>query len=205
MTHHYGRIFVVSGPSGAGKTSLVSLLMSRFGQEYKLERVVTCTTRTKRDNESHLDYRFISEDEFKQKIEAGFFIEWSQAYGAYYGSPLDQLDKLEAGTSLVMIMDVPGALHMIQNYNACSIWIAPPTINALKERLDKRGTHLQDDHEFRLQLAHKELTDLPALAQFDHTIINAQMHEALDAFEMIVRQELMRSHVVFDESKALIS
>jgi guanylate kinase len=204
MIGHYGKIFVVSGPSGAGKTSLVSLLMARLGQDYKLERIITYTTRTKRDRESDfVDYRFIPEDEFKQKIETGFFIEWSQAYGAYYGSPMDQLEKLHRGTSLIMIMDVPGALHMIKNYNACSIWVAPPTLTDLKERLHKRGDS-EESHTFRLELAYKELADSVSLSQFEHTIVNNHMSQALDEFEMIVRKELMRPQIVFDESKAVI-
>jgi guanylate kinase len=185
-----GKIFVVSGPSGAGKTSLVSALITSIGSQLNLQRVITYTSRLKRSNEVDAqDYCFVSEEEFKSKIESGFFIEWSQAYGAYYGSPCHDLEKLASGISLIMILDLPGAMHLIQNFNAISIWIVPPDMQTLKERLLLRGSDDNHKHDFRLKLAHQELSDYEKLSCFDHKIVNRDVQQALDAFQIIIRHE----------------
>jgi guanylate kinase len=200
-----GKIFVISGPSGVGKTTLVASVLPFLAQDYKFQRVITYTSRDQREGEMHLkDYFFVTPDEFQNKINEGFFIEWSNMYGAHYGSPAFYLEELKSGTSLFMILDIPGALYMAQHYNAVAIWIEPPSKNELQKRLATRGSENVSDQEFRLQLAQKELCDYDSLSRFSYKIVNVQLNQALHEFEMIVRNELSRQPSSCEEVKALI-
>lgn len=185
-------LFVISAPSGAGKTTLVRGLIEQVWPYHPIERVVTYTSRVIRPREipGH-DYHFISEADFQQKIEQNFFIEWSNAYGAYYGSPRHELAKLEHGTSLVMILDVKGALNVIQERpTAVSIWVSPPDIEELQRRLMRRGSETDAQREARLALAQKELADQEALQKFQHQLVNIDYHKTVDQLAEIVKQSL---------------
>lgn len=182
-----GTLFVIAAPSGGGKTTLVNALIEQSGKDYIVERMVTYTSRSPRKDEKHgNDYHFIDEAQFKHKIESGFFIEWSDVYGAYYGSPLSELSKLEQGISLFMILDVKGALEVIRMCNPIAIWIVPPTLQALEERLQKRATEPQVDQDFRLKLGRAELADHESIRHFNHIIINDDQEQALSQLKEIV-------------------
>lgn len=185
-------LFIISAPSGAGKTTLVRGLIDVIEPYHPIERVVTYTSRPMRPREiPGTDYHFISEDEFKQRIDQQFFIEWSNVYGAYYGSPRHELAKLEHGTSLIMILDVQGALNVIQEHSsAVSIWIAPPDIEELHKRLMRRGSESEEQRKARLALAQKELADQEALEKFQHQLVNVDYHKTVDQLAEIVKQSL---------------
>jgi guanylate kinase len=185
-------LFIISAPSGAGKTTLVRGLLERIQPHHSIERVVTYTSRAMRPREiPGTDYHFISEADFQQKIEREFFIEWSNVYGAYYGSPRHELLKLEHGTSLIMILDVQGALNVIQEHaTAVSIWVSPPDIEELHKRLMRRGSETDAQREARLMLAQKELSDQAALEKFQHQLVNVDYHETVDQLTEIVKQSL---------------
>lgn len=185
-------LFVISAPSGAGKTTLVRGLIEQIRPYHPIERIVTYTSRAMRPREiPGTDYHFISEADFQQKIERDFFIEWSNAYGAYYGSPRHELAKLEQGTSLVMILDVKGALNVIQEHStAVSIWVSPPDIEELQRRLMRRGSETEEQRQARLALAQKELADQEALQKFQHQLVNVDYHKTVDQLAEIVKQSL---------------
>ena len=175
-----GTLFVISAPSGAGKTSLVlALLKHRPG----LSRLITYTTRSPRAGEVNgCDYHFITESDFKLKIEQNFFLEWSCAYGAYYGSPRSLLDDIRQGQSFIAIVDRLGAraLHKLITSAVC-IWIVPPSLSVLERRLTLRASDCQERIRYRLQLARQEMEQERIEPFFQFVIVNDSFEEALHA------------------------
>src|SRR3990167_753346 len=128
-----GKLFVLSGPSGVGKTTLAAMLFARLGKSHNLSRVITYTTKSPRVGEQNgVDYHFITVPEFESKLLSGFFIEYSKSYGHYYGSPRSILLDLKQGKSLLLVVDQTGACNIKRQFvQAILIWIAPPSIHEL--------------------------------------------------------------------------
>lgn len=183
-----GSLFIVSAPSGAGKTTLVDALLKKLGPTYGLERVITYTSKKPRASEVNgVHYHFITPKEFEQKIKEGFFIEWSGAYGSYYGSPRAILEGLAKGSSYIMILDRAGARAIAERIpGATLIWIAPPSLYILRQRLELRGQDSLETIERRLKLADQELEDELRNPQFSHHILNENWQNALAQLESIV-------------------
>src|SRR5581483_10666268 len=111
-----GVLFIVSAPSGAGKTTLVNAALGSLKSSHAIERVITYTSRMPREGEiPGVDYHFISELEFQSRIKDGFFLEWSGAYGTYYGTPRGLLEDLEKGHHRILIPDRNGAQKILEN------------------------------------------------------------------------------------------
>ena len=111
-----GKLFVVSAPSGAGKTTIVNFIVERYGHYFNLSRVVTYTTKKPHKSEKNgLDYYFVSKEEFEQKAKEDFFIEYSTAYGHYYGSPFHIVHDLDIGKSYILVIDQNGAKNVLNN------------------------------------------------------------------------------------------
>lgn len=169
-----GRLFVVSAPSGAGKTTLVNAAIADLQDIASFNRVITYTTRLPRAGEIHgVDYHFITHEEFQAKITQNYFIEWSSAYKTFYGSPIHIIEELKKGANFIAIVDFKGAESIKEIYSeACTIWISPPSIGVLAERLLKRGLNTKKDLEFRLSLAQAEMKREGQMKFFDYQIIN---------------------------------
>jgi guanylate kinase len=194
MTSVKGTLFVISASSGAGKTSLVDALFKRVGKSHQLERVITYTSRKPRPGEAHgSEYYFLEPQDFEKQKDAGFFIEHSLAYGTYYGSPRSMLEQLSKGISLVVILDIQGALVLKKLYeHVVLIWIAATTIDVLRSRLTCRATDSDEHIDFRLGLAESEMKNGVITAAYDYTIINDDFYRALDDLAAIVSQQLLR-------------
>src|SRR3989338_2709281 len=121
------KLFVVSAPSGAGKTTLVKAALEHLCKKFPIKRVITYTTRPARAGEMDGEhYYFISVNDFKQKVTEGFFLEWSSWYDHYYGSPVSIIEEIKKGTSFVAILDRAGAAEVLRAYpKAVCIWITP--------------------------------------------------------------------------------
>lgn len=186
------QFFIISAPSGAGKSSLVTALVERIGQSHSLQRVVTYTSKEPRPGERPgVDYHFIPADEFKTRIEQGFFIEHSLAYGTYYGSPITAFELLSQGISPVMIVDRVGAERIRAVYkSAVMIWIYPPSIEVLRQRLTDRNTENREAIERRLARAALELDMEAQKSLYDFHILNDNFMCALEKLEKIVIQNL---------------
>ena len=187
-----GKLFVVSAPSGAGKTTLVQQVIKHIGHECSLQKVVTYTTKSPRPGEVQgRDYNFLSELEFKERIAEGFFIEHSTAYGSYYGFPREVFSFLEDGRSFMGIVDLAGA-ESIRAYTAEAILIGvrPPDVASLEERLTGRAGDSEEAIKFRLGLARDELAKIHE-GFFNHIIVNDELDKAVKVLESIVRQELV--------------
>lgn len=185
-----GKLFVLSAPSGAGKTTLVNELIKKL-PSLNINRVITYTTKNPRKGEIHgVDYHFINEEEFKTKIQQGFFLEWSNAYGSYYGSPRYILEEIKSGKSYIAILDQFGAMNIKSIYvSSILIWIMPPNIEELKNRLLIRGNNNDKEIEFRLNLAKKEL-EMLKIEAFDYSFVNVDFEFTLKELENAIIKEL---------------
>ena len=184
-----GKIFVFSAPSGAGKTTIVKYILGEFPL---LTFSVSATTRGKRENEiDGKDYIFISEEEFKRKIEMDEFIEWESFYGYYYGTLKSFVDKtIESGKSIVLELDVKGALSIKSKYpEAVLIFIEPPSLGALGERLKRRNTESESDFKKRIQRAGMEIQYKD---KFDYCVVNDVLEDAKLEVKNIIEKELYK-------------
>lgn len=183
-----GKLFVFSAPSGSGKTTIVRKLLSEFDD---LVFSISATTRKKRNTEvEEKDYFFISEEEFKQKIENDEFIEWEKFYDYYYGTLKSFIDKqLENDKSVLLEVDVKGAVRIKRKYsNSVLIFIAPPSKETLKERLINRKTETSDDLQKRIERAEMELDYKD---KFDYVVINENLESAIKEVKEIVKKEII--------------
>ena len=169
------KLFVISGPSGAGKGTLVARLRER---RPRLGQSVSANTRIPRAGEQEgVSYFFLSPEEFQRRIDAGEFLEWANVFGNMYGTLLSEVtSKLEAGTSLILEIDVQGALQVKEKFpEAVLIFIEPPSLEVLRQRLVGRATESPEALATRLATAEKEL----ALAErYDAVIVNDDLDTA---------------------------
>lgn len=190
-TSQAGIMCVVSGPSGVGKTTLVEAILARIGQQYGIERVITYTTKQPRSTELQgRDYHFIDHEEFARKIDEGFFIEWSTAYGDYYGSPVSILSEVASGKSYIAILDVHGAQKVKDRYPAAVlVWITVSDIMVLQERLRKRNTEKQEEIQKRLNIASQELEHQHKKDVFRFCIVNDSIDRSVAELQKIILHE----------------
>lgn len=192
-----GTLFVVSGPSGVGKTSIISALMN------KLENIVfsvSCTTRPPRPGEvDGVDYFFVSRDKFIEMREKGEFLEWAEVHGNLYGTPKKfVLENIEKGNRIILDIDVQGALQVKRNFDdAVFIFVAPPSYEVLKERLLKRGTENSQSMLKRLENAKWEMSKI---VEFDYLIVNSDLENSILAMKSIVIAESYRTMRILDEA-----
>jgi guanylate kinase len=184
-----GLLLVISAPSGTGKSTLISMLRKDFPN---LQFSVSYTTRKPRPGEVHgQDYFFVSEDEFLRLKEKNFFAEYALVHNHFYGTPKEMtLKALEQGQDLIFDIDVQGARQLKQNLGlGCYVFIFPPSFEALKERLQKRGTDDQKTIAKRLENARSEISQSHF---FDYWIINDDLNKAYAELRSIVVAEKLR-------------
>ena len=180
-----GALIIFAAPSGSGKTSIVKFLLA---QQLPLKFSVSATTRPKRPDEKEgVDYFFLTKKQFREKIAAGEFLEWEEVYaGTYYGTLKSEVDKLlEKGENVIFDVDVLGALNIKKIYaeQALALFIKPPSVEALAERLKMRGTETDESLKRRIDKSTYELSFAP---EFDITIINDDLEEAQNDAKQIV-------------------
>lgn len=187
----FGKLFVLSAPSGAGKTSLVEKIIQECHPHCTIKQAITYTTRPPREGEiDGKHYYFISVDEFKEKIDQDYFIEWSTWYDHYYGSPVSILKYIEEGDSYIMVLDRSGTKEVLQAYpKAVSIWIEPPSIEELEKRLTKRGDN-QNSIQNRLRKASVEIEQEKEEQFYKYHVINDNLKTAAQKLHTIFDKEL---------------
>lgn len=175
-----GKLFIISAPSGAGKTTLVKELFVDCATACMFQRAITYTTRPPREGEiDGFHYHFLSIDEFKKKIENDFFIEWSTWYDHYYGSARSLIDQVKNGLSYILIVDRLGARDILSLYkDAVLIWIQPPSIEELRQRLLHRAKDSVATIEARLKKAEIEIEQERVECLYRYHIINNNFHDA---------------------------
>lgn len=175
MDKRKGKIFAVSAPSGTGKTTIVRSLLAEIPN---LVFSISATTRAKRNNErDNADYFFISETEFLDKINNDEFVEWEKVYDYYYGTFKYFIEQnINDGKNIIAEVDVKGALSLKKIYpDAKLIFITPPSIDELVDRLTKRKTETKIDLQKRIERAKMELNQKD---KFDYLIINEDLEKA---------------------------
>jgi guanylate kinase len=185
-----GIIFILSAPSGAGKTTLYNSLRKVY-PEIKLS--VSCTTRARRPGEVNgRDYRFLSEGEFTRMKSRDDFAEWAEVHGYLYGTPKKPLDwHIRAGRDVLLDIDVQGARQIKQVYpQAVSIFLLPPSLGELRRRLAARGTDGRDTIRRRLANARGEIEER---IHYDYYIVNRKVKDAVRALSAIVEAERART------------
>ncbi|HVR05926.1 MAG TPA: guanylate kinase [Solirubrobacteraceae bacterium] len=181
------RVFVITGPSGVGKGTLIRGLMQRIP---RLQLSVSATTRPARPGERDgVDYHFLDADEFERRVRAGEFVEHADYAGRRYGTLRSELEgRVRAGVPVVLEIEVQGARQVRAAMpEALQVFIAPPSPQALRERLLGRGTDDPDEVERRLRAAQDELL---AQSEFAHVVVNDDLPDALDEIAAIVDREL---------------
>jgi len=181
------RVFVITGPSGVGKGTLIRGLMER---EPRLQLSVSATTRDPRPGEGDgVDYHFLSPEEFDRRVSGGDFVEHADYAGRRYGTLRSELERrTTAGVPVVLEIEVQGARQVRAAMpEAVQVFIAPPSLAALRTRLVGRGTDDAAEVERRLQVAEEELAAQP---EFGHVVVNDRLDEALDQLAEIVSGEL---------------
>ena len=178
-----GRFYVISAPSGAGKTSLVKALIEENRQ---VGVAISHTTRKQRDGESDgVNYYFVTKHEFQQMVESGEFIEWANVFGNLYGTSSDAVSEvLAGGQHIVLEIDWQGAEQIRQKLEyAETIFVFPPSHEALRERLVRRG---QDDPETVENRLSNALEELSQYREFDYLIVNDDFETALAELKQII-------------------
>lgn len=180
-----GYLFILSAPSGAGKTTLRRVLLNQISD---LLYSVSYTTRKPREGEQNgADYYFIAKDEFEKGIAANRWAEWADVHGNYYGTSAAFLNrKLAAGKDLLLDIDVQGAGKLIKRYpDSITIFIMPPSFAVLEERLQSRAT--DSDATIRLRLKNAK-TEMALKKMYRHIVINDQLADAIAQLVSIINQ-----------------
>ena len=190
MVDARGSLFIISAPSGAGKTSLVKALVEKDGN---LHASVSHTTRPPRPGEKEgSNYHFVKKSFFDKMVNQGEFLESAQVFDHFYGtSKLWVQSQLEAGTDVVLEIDWQGAKQIKEHMPlACAIFILPPSKNALQERLMSRG---QDNPEVIERRMDQAVNEMSHFESSDYLVLNSNFEEALNELEVIVKAQRMRT------------
>ena len=183
----HGKIIIITAPSGAGKTSITHYLLQTFPN--KLAFSISAATRKPRGTEkSGVDYYFMSEEEFRHKIQHDEFVEWEMVYeGKYYGTLKAEIERIWQQNKVPLLdIDVKGAIHVQQQFTetTLSLFIEPPSIEELTRRLTSRGTETIDSLEARINKASYELSFKHS---FHKVILNNDLEKACKEAEGVVR------------------
>ena len=182
-----GKLYVVSAPSGAGKTTLIKEVLHRFKT---LSYSVSHTTRAPRNNEQHgIDYYFITQEEFKEKINQNYWLEWAVVHGNYYGTSKDFIKtSLDQGKSLILDIDVQGTCEIIKSgLEMVMIFIMPPSIEILSQRLENRGSDSKKVIDKRIKNAKLEIAKKN---MYQYVVINDDLDKAREELCLIFKEEM---------------
>ncbi len=197
-----GLLIVLSGPSGVGKGTVRKALFERA--DHNLVYSISMTTRSPRVGETNgVEYHFVSKEDFLNQIEQGNLLEYAEFCDNYYGTPLDKVnEQLESGQEVVLEIEVQGAMQVKEKMpDGVYIFIAPPSMKALEERLIHRGTEDQTIIQKRLQKARNEIK---VASEYGYIVVNDTVENAADRIMAIIRAEHARTDRVLDEYKKLM-
>lgn len=186
----FGKLFIITAPSGAGKSSLSYRVIKELSHAFAIEKSVTYTTRAPRKGEvCGKDYLFISLEDFQIKLESGFFLETSQVYDHFYGSSNEIIIKLSLGISLIIILDPRGVKVVKQKIpEAIAIWIYPPKSEELKLRIMNRDSSINES-ELGKRLDNLFVDEFSA-DDFDYQIYNENFYLATEELKKIIIKNL---------------
>jgi guanylate kinase len=183
-----GLLFVVSGPSGAGKGTICKRLV----EKHNIHLSVSMATREPRPGEVDGEsYYFTSESSFMEEMENGGFLEHAKVYGNYYGTPkVKVVEQLKQGIDVVLEIDIQGAMQIRKNYPAGKfIFILPPSMAELRKRITGRGSETEESINLRMREALKEVA---YIGKYDYCVVNGELEEAVNRVEAIIIAEHSR-------------
>lgn len=183
---HKGTLFIISSPSGAGKSSLIKALIEKYNEDKSMYVSVSHTTRLPRPGEvDGIHYNFINEESFKKLIEDNSFYEWACVFGKYYGTSKTLIEqKISEGIDVILDIDWQGARQIRkQSNNVKTIFILPPSLEELNARLNKRGQDSKEVIEMRMSKAKDEISHY---SEYDFCIVNDDFLTSLDALWGII-------------------
>lgn len=186
MPHKRGKLFIISGPSGAGKGSVIQKARE-IGPDIKT--TISVTTRPKRPGEKDgVDYHFVTEEDFDDKVKKGYFVEWVELYGYKYGTPKDQVDDaVRTGENIFLEIDIQGAGEVKKLMpESVLIFIMPPSLEELEKRLKRRKTEKEETLTKRIRLAKEEIA---AYDFYDYVIVNDKLDKAAKELADIISKE----------------
>lgn len=184
-----GKMIIFSAPSGAGKTTIVKGVLERVTD---LEFSISACSRPQRQGEQHgVDYYFLSQEDFRRKIDQGEFLEWEEVYpGSYYGTLRQEVERIwQKNKHVIFDVDVAGGVNIKKQYpdQALSIFVMPPSIEELERRLKQRGTETAQSLEKRVGKAQHEIA---FASQFDTILINDDLNEAIEKAARLIHDFL---------------
>ena len=181
-----GLLFVVSGPSGVGKGTVIEALMQEYDD---INYSISATTRSPRADEvDGIDYFFLSEDKFIEMQKNGEFIECAKVHNNYYGTPRSSvIDCLEKGKDIILEIDIQGARQVKREFEECIlIFLLPPSLEELEKRLNKRGTESEKSRKIRLENARRELKET---VEYDYEVVNDEVKSTVNKLKEIIIKE----------------
>jgi len=184
-------VVVISGPSGAGKSSFVKELLRRYPSD--LVYSVSATTRTRRPHEEEgRDYFYLSREEFRRRVNADEFVEWAEVHGEWYGTLRSQTERiLASGRNVLLDIDVQGGRSVRKIYpNGVFIFVLPPSLADLEERLRARGTDSEERIRLRLENARREVE---LIREYDYAVVNDDLEAATRKVAAIIEAEACRA------------
>ena len=185
-----GNLIIVSAPSGAGKTTLVA---GALGLDNRARPSISFTSRHPRAGEKQgVHYHFVSRAEFEAMIANGDFLEWAEVHGNLYGTSRRAVEEVRSsGSDVILTIDIQGAAQARQLFpDAVSVFIMPPSLDALAERLESRGTDTAHDRRLRLESA---LHEMEQYVNFDYVVINDDLNRAINELGAIITAERCRT------------
>ncbi|MDR5586949.1 MULTISPECIES: guanylate kinase [Clostridium] len=200
-----GLLIVISGPSGAGKGTICKELLEKNDN---LLLSVSATTRSPRNGEvDGINYHFLSKEDFITRIEKNDFLEHAEVYGNYYGTPKSNVDKmLDSGRDVILEIDIQGALKVKENTEeGVFIFILPPSMEELKQRIIKRGSETPESLMKRFKSAYKEIN---FVSKYNYAVVNDEVNVAVEKLEAVILAEKCRvdrlKHSILDSKEDLI-
>ena len=184
-----GLLIVISGPSGAGKGTICKALLEK---RQDIEVSVSATTRNPRDGEiDGVNYHFLKKEDFLKKLEQGDFLEYAQVYGNFYGTPKSNDEEvLESGKNVILEIDIQGALKVKEKATeGVFIFILPPSMEELKQRIIKRGSETPESLMTRFKSAYQEIN---YVSKYNYAVVNDNVEDAVHKIECILTAEMCR-------------